>query len=165
MSSRARRQALRVADHPAVDDIGQTAFQTPHRFPARLALRQSPPVVGTAGCVMTELDDGHHVQHPIDPAVSRPRQPVPTTITRRRLQRCGSVPGREPPLVGEPADITDVTQQPGGAGRAVPEQLQHGSSSATHHKSPDTDRELLDQAPVCLPPQFAQLISGGVTGR
>jgi hypothetical protein len=117
MSSRACRYALGVGDHPAVDDVGQAAFQAPHRFHACLAVGQSALVVGAAGGVVTELDNGHHVQHSVDPAVSRPRQPVPTTITRRCLQRSCAVPGREPALVGESADITNVAEHNEAVGR------------------------------------------------
>jgi hypothetical protein len=136
MSSRACRYALGVGDHPAVDDVGQAAFQAPHRFHTRLAIGQSALVVGATGCVVTELDNGHHVPHPVDPAASRPRQPMPTTITRRCLQRSCAVPGREPALVGESADITNVASQPGGAGRADPEQFQQCAAGGRDQLTP-----------------------------
>src|SRR5690242_1122993 len=44
-------------------------------------------------------------------------------VTGRRVQRCGAVPGREVRAAGEPADVTDVAQQPSGAGRSDAVQL------------------------------------------
>lgn len=69
------------------------------------------------------------MQHPVDLAVAGPRQPMPSLITGRRLQRRRAVPGREPALVDEPADVRDVAEQVRRAGRADPGQLHQGAAA------------------------------------
>jgi len=55
---------------------------------------------------------------PIDPAISRPRQPAPTTITRRRLQRRRAVPGRKPAPVSRRLDpLVDAVQLASATGK------------------------------------------------
>src|SRR2546423_1770570 len=110
MSSRACRYAMCVADHGAVDDVGQATLQTPHGLHAGLAVGELAPVMGATLGVVTQWHDGHDVQEPVDPAVARPRQPMAALVARGRLQRCGAVPGGEAALVGEPADVTDITE-------------------------------------------------------
>ncbi|WP_271190134.1 hypothetical protein [Dactylosporangium matsuzakiense] len=41
-----------------------------------------------------------------------------TMVAGRRVDRCSAVPGREVVSAGEPADIANVAEEPGGLGRA-----------------------------------------------
>jgi hypothetical protein len=72
----------------AVDHIGQSPFEGPHGLHRRFALGQAAAVVRPAGRVVTELDDGHDVQDPVDTPVAGPGQM--TSIVADRL--CGSMP-------------------------------------------------------------------------
>ncbi len=47
-------------------------------------------------------------------------QPVSDPLTARRVQRGGAGPGRKATPVGEPGDIADVCEDPGGAGEPDP---------------------------------------------
>ena len=83
-----------------------------------LAVGESAPVVGAAVGVVAELDDGHDVQDPVDAPVAGPGQPVALLVAGGGVDRGGAVPGGEVAAAGEAADVTDVAEQPGGAGRA-----------------------------------------------
>ena len=50
-----------------------------------------------------------------------PGLPAPVLLARGRVQGCGAGPGREPVAVGEPGNVTDVGQRPGG---------EHGTDTA-----------------------------------
>jgi hypothetical protein len=67
---------------------------------------------------MAKLDDGHDVQRPVDPPVLGPRQAMPVLVSGRGVDGRGAVPRGEVGAAGEPVDVTDVADQPGGAGRA-----------------------------------------------
>jgi hypothetical protein len=67
---------------------------------------------------MSQLDDGHDVQGAVDTPVPGPRQAVPVLLTGRGIDRCSAVPGSEVTAAGEPADVTDIADEAGGAGRA-----------------------------------------------
>jgi hypothetical protein len=47
-----------------------------------------------------------------------PREPVSDLLAGGGVQGCGACPGREPVAVGEPGDVADVGQDPGGDDRA-----------------------------------------------
>ena len=81
-------------------------------------------VVGAAFGRVAQLDDGHDVQHPVDPPVAGARQPVPLLLAGGGIQWRGAVPGREVVPAGEPVDVADVGEQPGRAGRPDAVQLQ-----------------------------------------
>jgi hypothetical protein len=97
--------------------------QAAHCLHRALSPRELAPVVGAALGVVAELDDRHDVQDPVDAPVPGPGQPVALLITAGRVDGCGAVPGGEMVTAGEAADIADVAQQPGGAGRADPVEL------------------------------------------
>ena len=75
-------------------------------------------VVGAAFGRVAQLDGGHDVQDPVDLPVPGPGQPVADLVAGGGVDRCGAVPGREVVAVGEPGDVADLDQQPGGAGGA-----------------------------------------------
>jgi hypothetical protein len=64
--------------------------------------------------------------------VAGSRQPVPVLVAAGGIQRRGAVPGREPALVGEAGDVTDVAQQPCRAGRTDAVQVRHGAAGGSH---------------------------------
>ena len=77
MPSRARfLPAAGVSHELAVDGVGQAAAQAAHRFHGSLAGGELAPVVGPAGGVIAELDEGGHVEHVVEAAVPGPGQPV-----------------------------------------------------------------------------------------
>src|SRR6266511_5198611 len=49
-------------------------------------------------------------------------------VAGRGVNRGGAVPGREVVPAGEPVDVADVAQQPGGAGRTDAAQLLQGGA-------------------------------------
>ena len=106
-----------VGHELAVDHVGQAAAQAAHRFHRGLGLLESAPVVGPAVGVVAELDDAGHAGHVVDPPVARPGTagggvccPLEAPI--------GAVPFQDAkwPRLGNRADVTDVGQDPGGAG-------------------------------------------------
>jgi hypothetical protein len=118
VSSRARFQPpFLVGDELAVDDVGKPSFECPDGFHGGLAGGEFAAVVGTAVGVVAQLHDGHDVQHPVDAPVACPGEAVPLLLSGGGVQWCGAVPGREVPAGGEAGDVSDVAEQPGGAGR------------------------------------------------
>ena len=97
MSSRARPGLgwSGVVKHSFVDDVGQVAFECAERFHRRLAFGEAATVVGAAGGVTAQLDDGHDVQDPIDASVADSGEPVAALVAGRRFERGRAVPGRE----------------------------------------------------------------------
>ena len=93
-----------------------------------LALGESAAVVGAAGGVVAELDDGHDVQDPVDAPVAGPGQAVALLVAGGRVDRGGAVPGGEVPGGAEPADVADVAEQPGRAGRADAVEFAQGAA-------------------------------------
>src|SRR5439155_9585559 len=89
-----------------------------HGFHRALARGEFAAVVGAALGVVAQLDDGHDVQDPVDAPVPGPRQPVTPLVAGGRIDGGGAVPGCEVVTAGEAADVADVAQQPGSAGRA-----------------------------------------------
>jgi hypothetical protein len=84
VSSRARRDGsgcCGIAKHPFVDDVGQVAFERAERFHGRFAFGEAPAVVGPAGSVTAQLDDGHDVQDPVDTPVADSGQSVAALVT------------------------------------------------------------------------------------
>jgi hypothetical protein len=121
VSSRTRLSntaGLCVVLHPLVDDVGQVAFERAEGFHRGVAFGEAAPVVGAAGCVTAELDDGHDVQDAVDATVAGAGEPVAALVAGGRLEWGGAVPGGEVCWGAEPADVGDVADQPGGAGRA-----------------------------------------------
>jgi len=112
-----------VVEYPLVDDVGQMPFEGAERFHRGFAFGEAAPVVGAAGGIPAQLDDGHDVQDPVDAPIPGAGEPVAALVTRGRLERGGAVPGREVRRGGEPADVGDVGDQPGSAGRTNPMQL------------------------------------------
>jgi hypothetical protein len=102
--------ALRVAVHLFVDHVGQVSFEGADGFHCRLAFGAAASVVRPARGVVSQLDDCHDVQDPVDAPVVGPRQAVTLLVTRRRLDGCGAVPRGEVPGSTEPADVTDLAQ-------------------------------------------------------
>ena len=66
------RGGLLVGDEVAVDDIGDAAFQRPHRFLFGFAFGQFAVVVGAASAGVAELGDGGHVDGVVECAVAAP---------------------------------------------------------------------------------------------
>jgi hypothetical protein len=67
---------------------------------------------GSVG-VTAQLNDGHDVQNPVDAPVPGPREAVAVLVAGGGIDRGGAVPGGEVTAAGEPADVTDVAEQPG----------------------------------------------------
>ena len=133
LPARARRFApFLVGEHAGVDDVGQAAFEGAHGHHRGHAAGLARVVVGAAFGLVAELDDGHDVQDPVDPPVPGPRQPVAFLVAGGGVQGCGAVPGRELVPVGEAVDVTDVGEQPGGAGGADAVQLQQRGPACGH---------------------------------
>jgi hypothetical protein len=70
----------------------KVAFERAQGLHGRLAFGQATAVVGAAGGVVAELDDGHGVQDPVDAPVAGPGQPVTFLVAGGCLDRCGAVP-------------------------------------------------------------------------
>ena len=104
----------------SVDHVGQVPFEGTDGLHRRLALSQAAAVVGAAGRVVAELDDGHDVQDPVDAPVAGPGQAVALLVTGGGFDRGGAVPGGEVRRGAEPVDVADVAEQAGRAGRADP---------------------------------------------
>jgi hypothetical protein len=96
----------------------ESAFEAAHSFVGRLAGGDFPVVVGTSLCGVAQLDHGHHVKNPVDLAVPAPGQAVTDVVAGGGVNRGGAGPGREVALGREPGNVTDLDQQPGGAGGA-----------------------------------------------
>jgi hypothetical protein len=96
----------------------ESAFEAAHGFVGRLAGGDFPVVVGTSLCGVAQLDHGHHVKNPVDLAVPAPGQAVTDVVAGGGVNRGGAGPGREVALGREPGNVTDLDQQPGGAGGA-----------------------------------------------
>jgi len=105
---------LGVGEELAVDDVGDPAFEAADRFHWLLAGGALASVVGTALGVEAELGDRSDVDHVVHPTVPGAREPVTVLLTGGGVQRCGPGPGREPVPIGEPRDVADVGQDPGG---------------------------------------------------
>ncbi len=132
MSSRARCRSPGVAGHLPAGDVGQPPLQAPHRFLGGFAGGEFAPVAGAAFGVVAPRDDGHDVQDLVDPAVAGPGQAVPVLVTAGGSQGCGAVPGREPALVGEPRDVTDVAEEARRAGGADAVQGEQAAAGRGH---------------------------------
>jgi len=70
--SRARTGALGVGQELAVDDVGDSAFETPDGLEGFLALGSLASVVGAAFGVEAELGDRGDVDHVVHPTVPGP---------------------------------------------------------------------------------------------
>ena len=57
-----------------------------------------------------------------------PREPMADVVAGEGVDGCGAVPESEVRLVREPGDVTDLDQQPGGAGRSDAEQVQQAGA-------------------------------------
>jgi hypothetical protein len=57
---------------------------------------------------------------------------VPVLVTAGGIQGCGAVPGREPALVSEPRDVTDVTEEPHRARGADAMQREQAAAGRGH---------------------------------
>jgi len=64
------------------------------------------------------------VEHVVEAAVAGAGQPVPDMLAGGGVDGGGAGPGGEPVAVGETGHIVDIGEDPGGAGRADPEDLQ-----------------------------------------
>jgi len=72
---------------------------------------------------VADLDDGGDGEHVVEAPVAGAGEPMPDLGAAAGIQRRGAGPGREVVAVREAADVDDVGQDPGGAGRADPEQI------------------------------------------
>ena len=84
------------------------------RFHRLLAVGALASVVGAAVGVEADLGDRGDVDHVVHPPVPGPREPVAVLLAGGGVEGCGAGPGREPVAVGEPGDVADVGQDPGG---------------------------------------------------
>ena len=98
------------------------------RFELGLAGGELAPVVGPALGVEADLADRGDVDHVVHPPVPGPGEPVPDLLAGGGVQRCGAGPGREPVAVGEPGDVADVGQDPGGDDRSDTGQVHQRAS-------------------------------------
>ena len=100
------------------------SFEAAHGLLRGLPGRRLPVVVGASFGRVAQLDGGHDVQDAVDLPVAGPGQPVADVVAGGRVDRGGSVPGREVGAVGEPGDVADLDQQPGRTGRSDAVQVQ-----------------------------------------
>jgi hypothetical protein len=68
----------------------------------------------------------------VEPAVAGAGEPVADLVAGGSIDGCGAGPGREPVPVSEPGDVTDVSEDAGGAGRADPEHAQQPGPGRGH---------------------------------
>ena len=67
VSSRARYPVRdQVVEHGAVDDVGEASLEAAHGLVGGLPGSDLAVVVGAALGGVSELNDGHHVQHHVD---------------------------------------------------------------------------------------------------
>jgi hypothetical protein len=97
---------------------GQPSFEAPDGFHGCLAGGELAAVAGAAFGVVAQLHDGHDVQYPVDAPVPGPREPVTLLLAGGGIDGRGAIPGGEMAAVSEAGDVTDVTEQPGSAGRS-----------------------------------------------
>src|SRR5690606_18474362 len=116
--SRARLSIIGVGDQASVDDVGQAALEAAQGLEGCLPGGEFASVVGAAFGVVAQLDDRGDVDDVVHPSVAGAREPVADLFTGGGVQGGGPGPGGEPVAVGEPGDVTDVGQDPGGAGRS-----------------------------------------------
>jgi hypothetical protein len=79
-------------------------------FHAGLALGAAALIVGPAGRVVTQLDHGHDVQHPVDAPVAGTGEAVAFLVAGGCLDRGGAVPGGEVRGGAESGDVADVAE-------------------------------------------------------
>jgi hypothetical protein len=103
-----------------VYDVGEPAREGSHRFHGGLAGGLLGVEVGAALGGVAQLDDGHDVQCPVDPAVAGAGESMPLLLSGGGVQRGGAVPGRELVAVGEPVDVAHVDEQPSVSGSKTP---------------------------------------------
>jgi hypothetical protein len=102
---------VRTAKH----DIGQASFQAAQRFFRGLALETFAFVVAAAGAVgLPDLGDGHHVQRMVDTSVAGSGESVADLVAGGRVDRGGSVVGREVVLGRESVDGRDFGEDAAG---------------------------------------------------
>jgi hypothetical protein len=95
-------------EHLPVDDVGQAPLEAAHGFHRGLTGGFPGVVVGASFGPVAQLDDGHDVQRPVDPAVAGAGEPVALLLAGGGVQGCGAVPGREVVPAGESVDVADV---------------------------------------------------------
>ena len=93
-----------------------------------LAGGELAPVVGPAGGVEADLVDGGDVDDVVGLAVAGPGEAVADLLAGGGVQGRGAGPGREPVAVGEPGDVADVGQDPGGDDGPDTGQVHQGAS-------------------------------------
>jgi len=77
LPSRARRfSPFLVGEHAGEDDVGQASFEGAHGHHGRHPAGLAGVVVDAAFGLVSELDDGHDVQGPVDPPVPGAGEPV-----------------------------------------------------------------------------------------
>jgi hypothetical protein len=70
---------------------------------------------------VAELDDARHMQHVVEAAaVPGAGEAVVGVLAAGGVDRGGAGPGREVAAAREPGDITEVSEDPGGASGADP---------------------------------------------
>ena len=115
MPSRACFASFLVGERAGEHDVGQAPFEGAHGHHGWHAAVPALVVVGAAFGLVPQLDYGHDVQDPVDAPVPGSGEPVAGLAAGGRVQRRGAVPGGEPVAAGEPVDVADVGEQPGGA--------------------------------------------------
>jgi len=71
-------------------------------------------VLSAAFGVQAELGDRGDVNAVVDASVPGLGQAVSVLLARGCIQECGAGPGSESVAVGEPGDVTDIGEDPGG---------------------------------------------------
>jgi len=122
VSSRTRLRGAGIGHDLPEHHIGQAAFEGAHRFHRGFPGGDLAVVAGAALGSVAELDHGHDVQHAVDLPVPRAGQAVPDVVAGGGVDGRGAVLGGEVAAVGEPGDVADLDEQPGGAGRPDPVQ-------------------------------------------
>jgi hypothetical protein len=106
---------LGVGCELAVDGIRQAAPQAAHCFHGGFPGGELAPVVGAACSVVAELDDPGDVKDMVEAAVPGAGEPVADVLAAGSIDGGGAGPGREVVPVGEPGDVSDVSEDPGRA--------------------------------------------------
>ena len=101
-------EMVRVSQQLAVHAVAEATLQRPHGLLAALALGLAAQVVRPPRRVVAHLGHGHHVQRPVDLAVSSAGQPVADVVAGGRIDGRGAGPGREVPLGRKPGNVADL---------------------------------------------------------
>ena len=106
-----------------IDDVREPPLQAAQCFPVTLSGSAFPLVVRAAGCVSTDLGNGHGVQGAVQLPVSGAGKTVADDVAGGRLDRRGAGVAGERGGRTEPVDRTDPSEDLARVQRSDPAQL------------------------------------------